>query len=591
MRKRTIIIYWCLLIIPSLVIGVSAVRLLRSEQARMIHEKRLTIQERARAVGDTLRLTVGAVQDELTNAMGRISPDRIDETLATWERGNPLIRNVFIWDRARGLIMPPPDGSATSEERLFIRRYRGLITGRIPWQGTGQVHEPGGPDIMAGRGDRVGENRTSSPNQVQSPISRDMQRLKSGRNKLMALAKGKVKQQAAALEESGISDHASGWIPWFEENNLYILGWLRDRQGNRIYGLELEVMALLSRLLIDFPASESIPNGMVFALVDGGGRFLTQAGGTLSDVSIKPDFTVSLAPELPHWQVSVFFVDPKAIAETGREFTILSGLLLGILILAIISGGTMLTWQAFRNQKDAQRKTSFVSSVSHELKTPLTSIRMYAELLSEGRINSAEKVGRYLQVIVSESQRLTRLVNNVLDFSRLEQGKKKYHLERIEMVGFLKEMIKTHRLQIESSGMELETTFSPGKMVLRTDRDSIEQVLLNLIDNAIKYAVSGKELLLAVDTRQDYCEIHFMDRGPGIPTGHRKEIFEKFHRVDDSITSRKPGSGLGLSIARRLLRDLGGDLQYIPRNKGGSCFTILLPLSHENRDNHKSGKP
>ena len=119
---------------------------------------------------------------------------------------------------------------------------------------------------------------------------------------------------------------------------------------------------------------------------------------------------------------------------------------------------------------------------------------------------------------------------------------------------------------------------------MEIDRDALEQVMLNLVDNAIKYASEGKELTIALKVRKEYCELQFADRGPGVPSAHRDNIFKKFHRVDDSLTAGKPGSGLGLSISRRLLRDLDGDLLYRPRAGGGSCFIVLIPFRQVNID-------
>jgi signal transduction histidine kinase len=113
------------------------------------------------------------------------------------------------------------------------------------------------------------------------------------------------------------------------------------------------------------------------------------------------------------------------------------------------------------------------------------------------------------------------------------------------------------------------------------DRDALEQVVLNIMDNALKYAADGGELVIDLKVRNGSCEIRFMDRGQGVPSEHRSRIFEKFHRVDDTLTAQHPGSGLGLSIARRLLKDMGGDLLYESRDGGGSCFVALLPCQSD----------
>jgi len=556
MRRRSIIIFWLLLLVPTLVVGAAAFKLLRNEQRRINQEVRLSAQDRAYAISDSLQLTVEAVEDGLTEALKRIPTGKLEETLFLWEERNPLVRNSFIWNQKGGLQKPKPGSYTTSEERRFILRYSSLISGRIPWKTSG-----------------VEEEQTGF---VQS---QDIRQKKTGRQKLVEMARQTAREyQSSGGDFKKASLESAGWIPWFEANNLYILGWVRKELEGLVYGVELEVMTLLSRLITDFPLTEAVPEGMVYAIIDGNGKVLHQAGKAGLKTGTRPDIMVSLAPYLPHWQVAVYFIDGNIMTRSGRGFIVLSGILLAIFIVAIVLGGSLLMWQAHNNLKDARQKTSFVSSVSHELKTPLTSIRMYAELLAADRIKTPEKKKQYLQVIVTESQRLTRLVNNVLDFSRLEQGRKNYHLEKIDMTVFIYETIKAHSLRIKKAGLVLKEDISDVNIIVETDRDAMEQVLLNLLDNAIKYASEGKELSITLKVRKEYCELQVADRGPGVQSAHRDRIFKKFHRVDDSLTAGKPGSGLGLSIARRLLRDLGGDLLYKPREGGGSCFVVLIPF-------------
>jgi len=168
-------------------------------------------------------------------------------------------------------------------------------------------------------------------------------------------------------------------------------------------------------------------------------------------------------------------------------------------------------------------------------------------------------------------------VNNVLDFSRLEQDRKQYHLEELELAGTIRGITEPQRVRLREAGMNLEVRLPEKQITIQADRDAIEQVFLNVLDNAIKYASDGGELVIELKVKNGTCEIRFMDRGRGVPPEHRSRIFEKFHRVDDTLTTQHPGSGLGLSIARRLLRDMDGDLFYESRDGGGSCFVVLLP--------------
>lgn len=549
MRWRAIILYWLLLLVPTVFVGTWAFRLIRHEQERMASRQRRAMRERIVVIADSLQTAVTAVQTELSEALGHVPEKQLPAALIDWERHNPLIRNVFVWDPRQGLRYPSPAMISTREEQEFLSRYNALLSGRVAWESA--VQEPTGPEPQIQEGERVSL------------------KVQKSRKALVNLARGKGAPPPAA----------TGWIPWFTANQLHILGWARQNTGTLVYGVELEFMVLLSRLIALFP-DEAGP-GCVYALLDGQGRVVHQAGDTVPHVDDIPEEAISLAPCLPHWQVAVYWPGAGAPGSTGRGFLLLSGLLIVLFASAILLGGSLLTWQAWRNMRDARRKTSFVSNISHELKTPLTSIRMYAELLQEDRVKEESKRRHYLGVIASESQRLTRLVNNVLDFGRLEEGRKTYEPTLTDITAFLRDFLDAHGLRIRKAGLALEVNLPDNKIPVLCDRDAVEQALLNLVDNAIKYARNGAELTVQLEPGTDACRICILDRGPGIPSAHRKKIFEKFHRVDDSLAARQPGSGLGLSIARALLRGMDGDLLYKHRDGGGSCFVVVIPYSDE----------
>lgn len=576
MRTWNVALYWLFLLVPTIAIGAFAVTLLRHEGERMEHLQRASLRDRAVAIAETIQITVEAVEVDITEALRAIPREKLLNRLLDWKEVNPLIRNVFTWAPRIGLQHPPAGLSTTSEERGFIARYRSLFSRRLAWDSAldslsqseasrprGQAEVPAAPQ--------------SSVERQRGAFLEDMRRLRASARSLQALPSAQSQRRGKEhVEEERADQEKSGWIPWFSENRLYLLGWVTRGPDHVVYGVELELMTLLAQIVNDFPAT--VPKGTVYALLDDSGRVLHQAGDEALGTGTKPDMTVSLSPSLPHWQVGVFLVGGGPVSAATRSYLILSGLMLAIFVAAIVLGGSLLTWQARKDRLDAQQKTSFVSNVSHELKTPLTSIRMYAELLKEGRIKEETKQRHYLHVIVSEAQRLTRLVNNVLDFSRLEQGRMKYRMADLEITGFLSQMLESHRLRIQEAGMTLTYRFQGDEIVVRTDRDALEQALLNIIDNAIKYASRGGTIKIDGMARNRYVELRFMDRGPGVPPAHQAAIFEKFHRVHDSLTAGQLGSGLGLALARMILRDLGGDLMYEPREGGGSCFVVTIPL-------------
>jgi signal transduction histidine kinase len=215
------------------------------------------------------------------------------------------------------------------------------------------------------------------------------------------------------------------------------------------------------------------------------------------------------------------------------------------------------------------------------LKTPLTSIRMFSELLSEGRVNDPSKQRSYLAIITAETARLTRLINNVLDFARLERGEKKYNFQPCDLVGLVRETTATYGPQLQAGGFQFDCQLPEAPLFVHGDRDALSQVVVNLLSNAEKYSGDRKEIALRVERQSSplpHVEVKVLDRGLGVPNGCQEKIFEQFFRAHDSLSSGIQGSGLGLSLARQIARAHGGDIAYEPREGGGSCFILRLPL-------------
>ena len=553
--RRFIILFWVLLLAPAVIISVVAFKLLLHEQERINRSTIISLTERAETLARNIHITVKEVEESLSRALIDIDPDKLESALLFWEETNPLIRNVFIWEKKSLLKYPVKGMASTVEERQFVSRFDSFFTGE----------------------------KTFTVNVRTEEIERPAQ-YQSSKESLYDLAKGKT---AMSTEIQGIQEQdlnsgeivftqQSGWIPWFAQDQLFILGWVKKTKDGPVYGIELELVSLLSRLVVDLPQIEG--QGLSFAILDSRKQIVHLSGGIGIEDTQVCDISTPLSVLLPHWQVCIFF-DRENYAP-GKAFFYVSMILLFIFMAAIISSGLLITSQTRKHMKDAMQKTSFVSSVSHELKTPLTSIRMYSELMLDGRSVSKEKTKHYLEVMVAQSQRLTRLINNILDFGKLEQGKKVYNRGEVNLGNLLTRIIDAHSIRIKKAGFKINTNISKEAYKVISDSDAIEQVILNLIDNALKYAKPGKFIAFALedeDDFKDYILLKISDHGPGILRKHQKAIFEKFYRIDNSLTSTFPGSGLGLSIARQILRDLGGDLYFEPLSEGGSCFIARIP--------------
>ena len=346
------------------------------------------------------------------------------------------------------------------------------------------------------------------------------------------------------------------WRTWFEGERISLIGWTRRPDGE-VRGVELETVGILSEYLSVI--KQTLPGGLVVVLKDAFDKCVIR---THADIPVRTAPELTLEIGLPGYTLNVWRVESRS-----HLFAYLS--VLGPLFLMLALGGVLLVLEITRERRESMLKTGFVSNVSHELKTPLTALRLSAEMLREGRVKE-EAQARYLDVIVRESERLTRLVDNVLDFGRLERGRRKFNLE-VRDVNELLSVAEAQRPRVEAAGLTLTVRPAPASVVRTFDPDAVEQVLVNLIDNAVKYAADGKTIEVSVCERG---EITVEDRGPGIAAKHRSRIFERFYRCDDSITAKSSGSGLGLSIASRLMAGMGGELSFAPRTGGGSTFTI-----------------
>jgi signal transduction histidine kinase len=234
-----------------------------------------------------------------------------------------------------------------------------------------------------------------------------------------------------------------------------------------------------------------------------------------------------------------------------------------------------------RDVQLAEMRARFVSSVSHELKTPLTSIRMFAETLALGRQASGEARTEYLQTIVNESERLSRLVDNVLDFTRIEEGRRIYQMQRVAPADVVYSAARAIQYPLAQQGFHLRVDVDDGLPVLTADADALEQALLNLIANAMKYSGESRDIALRLLRRDGDASIEVSDGGIGIPEHEQERIFEKYYRVQSAETARIPGAGLGLTLVRHAVAAHGGRLLVSSALGRGSTFTMRIPFARE----------
>jgi signal transduction histidine kinase len=265
------------------------------------------------------------------------------------------------------------------------------------------------------------------------------------------------------------------------------------------------------------------------------------------------------------------------LAAMGQHFMHTSFLTLGGLSF-LLAGGIFLTYRNVSKEMALARlKSDFVSNVSHELRTPLSLIRLYAETLELGRLTSPEKHQEYYCIIRKESERLTALINNILDFSRIEAGRKEYDFRETDMRELVCNTLESYRYQIEQHGFTLEEKIAEVPP-MRVDREAMARSLVNLVNNALKYSQDRKYIGVKLYRENGSVKLEVIDHGIGIPPNEQEKIFEKFYRVGDPLVHNTKGSGLGLSLVQHIAQAHGGDVAVDSAPGAGSKFTITLPL-------------
>jgi signal transduction histidine kinase len=265
-------------------------------------------------------------------------------------------------------------------------------------------------------------------------------------------------------------------------------------------------------------------------------------------------------------------------ANISNHFLRTEFLILGALSL-LMGGGVLLAYRNVARELGlAKLKSDFVSNVSHELRTPLALIRLYAETLELGRISSPGKRQEYYEIIRKESERLTSLINNILDFSRIESGKKEYSFRETDVADLVRGTLESYRFEIEQNGFQFEQKIDNDLPQVWVDREAIARSLLNLVNNAVKYSATEKYLGVNLYRHNGGVNLEVVDHGIGIPVKEQPKIFEKFYRVGDPLVHNTKGSGLGLSLVRHIVQAHGGQVAVESEPGQGSKFIITLPV-------------
>jgi signal transduction histidine kinase len=317
--------------------------------------------------------------------------------------------------------------------------------------------------------------------------------------------------------------------------------------------------------------------GLAFSVRDKDGTLVANEGRVTGD----PEVSVPASSLFTEWRIGVRPVGATYEQLARRNFY--ASLFLSAVLTVVLIGGVVFALRtAQREMKLSQMKADFVSNVSHELRTPLASIRVFGELFRMGSVKDDEKMREFGGHIEAESRRLTQLINNILDFSRIESGRKTYQIEPTDVVGLVGETLRAYQIRLRQGGFT--TVFEGPEEPLPPvplDPDAVSQAVVNLLDNAVKYSGAAREIEVRVARAGRDVTISVADKGIGIPREEQQRIFERFYRVGTGLVHDVKGSGLGLALVKHIVEAHGGTVAIASEIGRGSTFTIRLPLGAE----------
>jgi two-component system phosphate regulon sensor histidine kinase PhoR len=294
------------------------------------------------------------------------------------------------------------------------------------------------------------------------------------------------------------------------------------------------------------------------------------------------DFTVGrpFPTTLYNWRVQMALASADQLGPKVERQRWLEIAMVFFAALVAIAGVTIVVVASVKERRLAALKSDFVANVSHELKTPLALVRMFGEMLLSGRVPSEEKRRQYLSIMVSESERLTALIENVLDFAKVERGKAAYEFAPGHVGEVVSRAVDIYRYRAEREGMEVGLQVEDGLPLASLDGRALELAIINLLDNALKYAKEGGRVDVSVGRAGRWVMVRVADRGPGIDAEDQDRIFERFVRGRHAGETRARGSGIGLALVKHIAESHGGRVRVkspVTADGRGSAFEISIP--------------
>jgi two-component system phosphate regulon sensor histidine kinase PhoR len=359
----------------------------------------------------------------------------------------------------------------------------------------------------------------------------------------------------------------------------YLISFIkREREDGHTYYIVLKIsLEYIMRVL--FPdVFEKLEGKVQYCVRDGEnnvvyGEAIQQGGPRSGRLFYEGRFPTTLY----RWRLQMAPTRSSTAALEERQRRRSDVALTTLMLATLLAGMGFLVYASIKEASANKLKSDFISNVSHELKTPLSVIRMFSELLSTERVRGPEKIKEYGETITRESERLSRLIENVLDFSRMERGGAAYEFQEGRLDAVVERALDVYRHRIEREGLKLVTKIDGGLPSLPIDENAMTLLLLNLLENAVKY---GKGEITVYLTRVgNHLRLVVGDQGPGIPAEEQRKVFERFYRTQAARRTSVRGSGIGLSLVKHIAEAHGGTVQIDSESGRGAAFLVDLPIA------------
>jgi len=536
-RRLRASLLWLGFAVAALAAGLAVHRLYATVRREIADQGARALQQEQAAARERIRSYTAEVRRSTLSELTAFHVDGLGYALRQWDEANEIIVGTFQWEATRGFLPGfelPATGPKTGD---VARLWQELREWRTSHAGA-KVREA----IDVGGFHTVVYRTLDNPTLSAADLGYQSENLD-----ILAHAGRPVDPWAGWAGSA--TDATAPWIFWYQAG-----------PDAPVRGCLVNPAPIIVQLRGEF-ADTSVAR---LALVAAG------AAGVTRDPR-----TAKVLEGLPAYRLTAESGDVFRAKESNARLTALvAALLFGLFLL----GAAVLTAYTRREAREAERKITFVAQVSHELRTPLTSIRMFADLLGEPGLPDAKRA-KFAGTISTESRRLGALIERLLAFNTLELGGKKIDCQPVDVTALVRDTVEAMNPTLRAAGLSPELELPAEPAVALSDASTLKQALLNLLDNAAKYARDTGPLQIALTATPEQIRLRVADRGPGIPDSIRRRLFEPFVQGGQTLTDKSPGVGLGLSLARGLLRQTGADLVWLS-GEPGAVFEVRMQRSN-----------